>query len=132
AGAPGGDKLSGHPPAHLVRQPDAHPWVRGDGPRRGLGADRGARCARDAGTLHLLPLMAGRGSVDLGRAGDDAPRRGRLSPRGTPHHAAHDRLPELSHLAASPMTDRLTLAKAIEEGGIRRDAAEHIATDPRA
>jgi len=30
------------------------------------------------------------------------------------------------------MTDRLTLARAIENGGINRDAAEHIATDPRA
>lgn len=26
------------------------------------------------------------------------------------------------------MTDRLTLARALEEGGIARDAAEHIAT----
>jgi hypothetical protein len=29
-------------------------------------------------------------------------------------------------------TDRLTLARALEEGGIPRDAAEHIAIDPRA
>ena len=34
--------------------------------------------------------------LDVGRAGDDAPRRRRLSPRGAPHHAAHDRLPQLS------------------------------------
>lgn len=27
------------------------------------------------------------------------------------------------------MTDRLTLARALEDGGIRRDAAEHIATE---
>jgi hypothetical protein len=27
------------------------------------------------------------------------------------------------------MTDRLTLARAFEEGGIKRDAAEHIATE---
>ena len=27
------------------------------------------------------------------------------------------------------MTDRLTLARALEEGGIARDAAEHIATE---
>jgi len=27
------------------------------------------------------------------------------------------------------MTDRLTLARALEEGGIPRDAAEHIATE---
>lgn len=27
------------------------------------------------------------------------------------------------------MTDRLTLAHALEEGGIRREAAEHIATE---
>ena len=27
------------------------------------------------------------------------------------------------------MTDRLTLARALEEGGITRDAAEHIATE---
>ena len=30
------------------------------------------------------------------------------------------------------MADRLTLARALEEGGIGRDAAERIATDPRA
>src|SRR6266446_9355936 len=59
------------------------------------GSYRGARRARHPGTLHLLPFLAGRRSVDLGRAGDDAPRCGRLPPEGAPHHAADNRLSEL-------------------------------------
>ena len=66
---------------------------------RGLGTDRGAGGARDAGPLCLLPLLAGRRCADVGRAGDDAPRRRRLPPRGAPRHAAHDRLPRRRHRA---------------------------------
>src|SRR5205814_964935 len=85
-----------------VRQPDAHAWLRGNGARGGLAADRGARRARHPGPLHLLPFLAGRRPPDLGRAGDNAPRRRRLPPRRPPHHAAHHRLPELSSRPPAP------------------------------
>jgi alpha-ketoglutarate-dependent taurine dioxygenase len=40
-----------------------------------LGPHRGAGAPFDAGANHLLPLLAGRRCRDVGRAGDDAPRR---------------------------------------------------------
>ena len=73
----------------------------GMGREEAWAADRRARRARDPGALHLLPLLAGRRSVDLGRAGDDAPRCRRLSPRRAPHHAADHRLPELSPVSGA-------------------------------
>ena len=77
-GAAGGGRAPGHRAADPVRQPAAHARVRGDGERRGVGADRGAGRAFDAGPLRLLPLLAGRRPADVGRAGNDAPRRRRL------------------------------------------------------
>ena len=69
-----------------------------DGEGRGLGADRRIGPPRDAGTVHLLSFVAGRRSVDVGRAGDDAPRRRRFSSGGTAGDDADDCLPELNRL----------------------------------
>src|SRR6516162_9480347 len=46
--------------------------------------------------LYLLPLLERRRPFDVGRAGDDASRRRRLSSGRTPRHAADHRLPELT------------------------------------
>src|SRR6516164_528784 len=52
--------------------------------------------------LHLLPLLARRRPLDVGRAGDDASRRRRLSSGGTPRYAADHRLSELRPATLSP------------------------------
>ena len=90
SGSPSGDR-----PAHPVRQPDAHARLHRPDPRRSLAADRGTRRACDAGSIRLLPPLAGRRRADVGRARDNAPRRRRFPSRRAPGHAAHDRVSEL-------------------------------------
>ena len=53
-------------------------------PGRGVAADRGIGGPCDAGTVRLLPPLAGGRRPDVGRVGDDAPRRRRLPPGRTP------------------------------------------------
>src|SRR5205823_11968862 len=93
----------------------------GNGERGGLEADRGTRRAFDAGSVRVLPRLARRRPADVGRTGDNAPRRRRLPARRTPGDAAHDRLPELATNAgcSCPIPDLTQVRFVGRKGGIR-------------